>query len=108
MAAWDDIPHIAALALLPLVVLFLAASYRRRLGYYIPAVMLIALMAAASEFGPVEVAMAAVCLLFTLRADWRRNVVITAGIGAAAYALVAPLLSPSRWWAVLTASEGGT
>ena len=43
LAAWDDTPHIAALALLPLVILFLAASYRRRrLGYYIPAVMLFA------------------------------------------------------------------
>ncbi len=108
LAAWDDTPHIAALALLPLVILFLAASYRRRrLCYYIPAALLIALMAAASEFGPIEVAMAAVCLLFAMRADWRRNITITAGIGIMAYALVAPFLSPSRLWAIIGTSGDG-
>jgi hypothetical protein len=108
LAVWDDTPHLAALALLPLVVLFLAASYRRRrMRYYIPTVILIALMAAASEFGPIEVAMAAICLLFALRADWRRNIAITAGIGAAAYALAAPFLSPSRLWAIIGASGDG-
>jgi hypothetical protein len=108
LAAWDDTPHVAALALLPLVVLLLTASYRhRRMRYYIPAVILIALMGAASEFGPVEVGMAAVCLLVALREDWRQNVSITAGIGALAYALAAPFLSPSELWTILGASGDG-
>jgi len=108
LAEWDDTPHVAALALLPLVILFLAASFRhRRLMYYIPAVVLIALMAASSEFGPIEVAMAAFCLLFAFREDWGRNAAITAALGALAYALVAPFLTPSQLSAIGGAAASG-
>jgi hypothetical protein len=109
MTVWDDTPHMTALALLPLCILFLAASLeKRRLRYYIPTVLLIALMAAASEFGPIEVMMAALCLLCVFRSEeWRRNLATTAALGAFAYVLIAPFLSPSMIRAIGAASGDG-
>jgi hypothetical protein len=108
LAVWDDTPHVAALALLPLVILLLAASFRHlRLRYYVPAIILSALMAAASEFGPIEVAMAAFCLLFAFWQEGRQNVVITVELGALAYALVAPFLTPSQLSAIGGAAASG-
>lgn len=109
LAVWDDMPHLAALALLPVVILFLVASLeRRRLRWYIPTILLIALMALASEFGPVEVIMAAFCLLFVFQREalWR-NIAITVALGACAYAVVLPFLSPSLLHAISRASEDG-
>jgi hypothetical protein len=106
LTAWDDTPHAVALALLPLVILFLSFSIRkRRIRYYIPTVISIALMAAASQFGVVDVILAVVCLLFVLRRrDYRRNIALTVALGAFAYALVAPFLPPSLWSAISAAS----
>lgn len=109
MTQWDDTPHATALALWPLAILFLALSLqKRKWRYYIPTVVLIALMAAASEFGPVEAALAALCLLFVYRRqDWLRNLGITAAIGAAAYAIVIPFVSPAILLAIGRAGENG-
>ncbi len=64
VAAWDDTPHLTALALLPMVILFLTLAVRkRRPVYYAILVGLIALMALASDFAPIEVITAAVCLI---------------------------------------------
>jgi hypothetical protein len=97
MATWDDTPHVAALTLLPLVVLFLARSIEtRRPVYYAAAAVCIAGAALSSAFGPVMVAMAGFCLLCCLRTeDWRRNLLLTVGIGAWGWAIAAPFLSPS-------------
>jgi len=94
---WDESPHLAALALLPLIVLFLSLSIRRRRTvYYVVSALLIAIAALLSAFGPIMVAMAALCLLFVLeRRDYTRNIALTIGIGAYAYALDARFLSPS-------------
>jgi hypothetical protein len=109
MVVWDDTPHVLALALLPLAILFLSLSIRRRrLIYYAAAVVSIAAATLASAFGPVMVAMAALCLLFVLRReDWRRNFLITLGVGAYAYALSARFLSPSLLQAIGTATGRG-
>jgi hypothetical protein len=108
MASWDDTPHVAALALLPVVILLLAAAFRyRRLPYYLATIILIALMAAASEFGPIDAAIAAICLIFALREEWRRNVGITLVLGAWAYALVVPFLPPSQLSAIFGAAANG-
>ena len=64
-----------------------------------------ALATLASAFGPVIVILAAACLLFVLRRErWRANVVLTLAIGAYAWAIAAPFLSPSLIAAILTAS----
>ena len=69
VAVWDDTPHLAALAFLPLAILFLARSLEtRRAVYYAGAALCIGLAALASAFGPVMVVLAAACLLFVLRA----------------------------------------
>jgi hypothetical protein len=108
LTVWDDLPHAAALALLPLVILFLERSIRRRrFRYYIPTVLLIALMAVASQFGVIEVAMAALCLLFVCcRHEFRRTITVTVCLGIFAYAVVAPFLPPSLGSVIVNASGG--
>lgn len=101
VAAWDDTPHLMALALLPLAALFLAFSIeRRRRIYYAAAALCIAWMAAASAFGPVMVAMAAAALLAaapsaSLGKGWKRGALLIAGIGAYAYLMVMAFVPPS-------------
>src|SRR5215469_9777138 len=75
VAAWDETPHASAVALLPLAILFLALSIeRRQKRWYVAATATLALMTAASAFGGVAAAMAAGCLLFTLRRErWAGN-----------------------------------
>ena len=109
LTVWDDTPHLAAISLWPLAILFLVLSMRkRRLIYYLITSFLIALMAAASEFGPVLMAMAVICLLpVYCRADFRRNAIITAGVGAFGYAMIAPFLPPSLLLAIRQSSAAG-
>jgi hypothetical protein len=106
---WDETPHMAALAILPLVVLFLSLSIRkRRTVYYAATVLAIAAASLASDFGPVLTAMASLCLLFVLRRqDFIRNLLLTAGIGAFSYAICSPFLSPANIGAIHGASVGG-
>ena len=112
VAVWDDTPHLTAIALLPMVILFLTLAIRkRRPAYYVILVLLIALMALASDFAPIEVMIAAVCLIAVLPSqDYGRNAVLIISIGLFAYAIVAPFLSPSMLLAIRKASanaEGG-
>ncbi len=97
VAVWDDTPHLMAVVLLPLAILFLALSIqKRRLGYYVAAAVVISLATLASAFGPIMVTMAAVCLLFVLRRDeFKSNLGLTILIGAFALALCAAFLPPS-------------
>ena len=112
VAQWDDTPHLAALALLPLTILFLVLSIRRRRApYYAVLVLLIAGMALATDFGPTEVLIAAVCLIPVFpRKDYGRNTALVISIGLLAYAIIAPFLPPSMLLAIHRASanaEGG-
>jgi hypothetical protein len=109
LTEWDDTPHALALALMPLAVVFLVLSLeKRQWRFYIPTVVTIALMAASSEFGPIEMVMAALCLLFVLpRADLRRNLGLTVALGSAAYAIASPFLPPSMLSSISQASANG-
>ncbi len=113
VAIWDDTPHMAAMALLPLVILFLVLSIRRR-GFIYAAItiLLIALMALASDFAPVEVIMASLCVIAVFpRKDYVRNAGVVLAVGLTAYAIVSPFLSPSMLLAIRRASashEGGS
>jgi hypothetical protein len=106
VAVWDDTPHLAALAFLPLAILFLARSIEtRRVGYYAAAAVSIASAALASAFGPVMIVMAAACLLFVLRRErLGGNLLLIAAIGAYGWAIAAPFLSPSLMRAIREAS----
>jgi hypothetical protein len=96
-AVWDDTPHLAAIALLPIIIVLLARSIQqRRLIYYALAALTIALASWCSAFGPTDTALATICLLFTLgRERLASNVFLIAGIGLFAWALTAPFLSPA-------------
>jgi hypothetical protein len=104
--AWDETPHLAALALLPLLIYFLTlAIRRRRAAYYAILVFLIAVMTLATDFAPIEVMMAALCLIAVFpRRDYGRNAIMILSIGALAYVTVSPFLSPSLIQAIRQAS----
>ncbi len=106
LSTWDDTPHCVALALLPLIVLFLVRAIEtRRVIYSAAAAASIAAAALASAFGPVMIVMAAVCLLSVQQTQqWRRNVLLVAGIGFWGYAIASPFLSPSLLWVIREAS----
>jgi hypothetical protein len=109
VSVWDDTPHVLALGFLPLAILFLSLSIRkRRLVYYAAAAVSIACATSISTFGPTMVAMAAFCLLFVLRRqDYKTNVLLTVAIGAYAYALSARFLPPALLNAIRIASRRG-
>lgn len=96
-AVWDETPHMAAVSLLPLAILFLARSLeRRRKLWYAAAAATIALMTLASAFGPVIATLAAACLLFVYRPQaWKRNLPLVAAIGAYAYLMAIAWVPPS-------------
>ena len=111
-AAWDEAPHLTALALLPLVVLLLTLAIRRRRpAYYAMLVLLIVVMTLATDFAPVEMVMVALCLIAVFpRRDYGRNAIMILAIGALAYVIVSPFLSPSLIKAIRlasAASDGG-
>jgi len=95
--AWDETPHLAGLAFLPLAILFLARALQtRRPRWSIAAAVAIAAASLATSFAPVVVAFGALCLLFVLRREEAaRNVALVAAIGLIAWALAAPFYSPS-------------
>ncbi len=111
ITVWDDTPHLAAASLLPLSILFLALSMqKRRAAYVMSAVVVATIMALASDFGPVEVTMSALCLISVFpRRDYGRNMALVIAIGALAYAIVAPFLPPSLILAIIqaTSTSGG-
>jgi len=103
---WDETPHLAAVALLPLLILFLARSIEtHRKGYYAATALTIGAMTLASAFGPVMAVMAAICLLAALgREHWRENTFLTILLGAWGWAIAAPFLSPSLMIAIRAAN----
>jgi hypothetical protein len=105
-ALWDETPHLTALAILPLVVLLLTLAIRRRRAvYYLILVILIAVMTLATDFAPVEVMMATFCLIAVFpKREYGRNAITILLIGALAYAIVSPFLSPSLIQAIRQAS----
>jgi hypothetical protein len=94
---WDETPHLAGMVLLPLIILFLIRSLEtHRTRWYVLAAISIAAASLATSFAPVDVAFAAISLLFVLaRHCVARNIAVVAGIGAVAWALAAPFYSPS-------------
>ena len=110
VAAWDEGPHFAAVALLPLVIFSLArAMETRRMGWYAAAAVSMAGAALASAFGPVMILLAAVCLVAALgHGDWRRNAGAVAVCGAWAWAIAAPFLAPSLIHAIRDAAAASS
>ena len=106
-ANWDETPHLAATALLPLAIALLWLSLvRPRWFYQTGAAMLIALATYASAFSPIVVALACICLVATLdparRAAYVGRIAV---IGVFAYALAAAFLPPSLIHAMATSAQ---
>ncbi len=97
VVVWDDTPHLLAVALLPLTILFMARAMEtggRR--YYAAAALSIAAATYSSAFAPVITAIAALCLIAAFsNQGYARNIAIAAVIGIFAYALSAAFLPPS-------------
>lgn len=98
MVLWDDTPHMLALTILPMALLFLARVCTRgnQRRDFLLAVLLSALAALASVFGAVMLGIGVICLLIALGRDgaWRR-IRSVALIGVLAYLIVSPFLTPS-------------
>jgi hypothetical protein len=97
LSFWDETPHLAALACLPLIILFLVRSietgHRRDSA---AAALFIGIATFASAFAPLMVAMTAICLFFALPVkDRKRSALRIIGIDLVGYAIGAAFLPPS-------------
>ena len=94
---YGEAPEMAAVALLPLAVLFLyLALTRRRYWLAVAAGLCGAAVTLANAFGAVMLALAAACLLCTVETKrfWR-NAVVFLAIAGAVYLWISPLVPPS-------------
>jgi hypothetical protein len=109
MAVWDETPHMLAMALLPLAVVFLALAIQKgTLFRYAGAVATIVAMTLASTFGPIEAAMVSIFLLRVADQRWIKHKIMLIGtLGICAYAMSAFSLPPSLISAVHAASVHG-
>jgi hypothetical protein len=105
---WDETPHLAALAVLPLSILLLwLAMFRPRRVYSIAAAILIAIATYASAFAPIVILAVSICLIATAPpADRVRHAMRIAGIGILGYALAAASLPPSLIHGIAVSSPG--
>lgn len=99
---WDELPHLTALTLLPLVALFMAlALQRRRAGYSVAAGAAMALALLANAFAMTMIAIAMISLLVAFgRERWKENVLRVGAAGAGAYLVACPFLPPSLFAAI--------
>ncbi|MGA2596172.1 MAG: hypothetical protein ABSH09_04070 [Bryobacteraceae bacterium] len=80
MAVWDETPHMLAMALLPLAVVFLALAIQKgTLFRYAGAVATIVAMTLASTFGPIEAAMVSIFLLRVADQRWIKHKIMLIG-----------------------------
>ena len=100
---YGEIPHLAALTLVPLVVLFLDRGFEmHRPRDYVAAGMLAAAVALTNAFAASAVVAGVLCLLVTKGAgEFWKNLGRATAIAGAAYLLVCPLIPPSLLRAVL-------
>jgi hypothetical protein len=97
LAYWGESPHIAALTLVPLALLFVHLSLRdRRLVWYLAAGISMAAVALTNSFGTVALALGVVALISTQnqKSFWK-DLGLIAAIGAVAYVWISPWLPPS-------------
>lgn len=103
VAVWDELPHYAALALLPLAVLAMVRySETGRPRWLAGAVLASALTVVASLFGATLLVLSAACLWGTMGRRATSRLLLT---GIWTYLLVCPFLTPSLMAAVRRAAE---
>jgi hypothetical protein len=97
ITVWDDGPHVAALALLPVAILFIYQSLQTRKAVYYPwAILSIALVVSASAFGSTMLALTLFCLVAgCFLHDLKRALLLLAALGVVAYCIASPFLPPS-------------
>lgn len=99
---WDEVPHMAALALASLALIFLHLAFEtRRRAYGVLAAACMVLTVLANPFGGVALAMELACYLAVYRAeDLRRSLAQALWLCAAAYLVASPFYPPSLLRAV--------
>ena len=97
MAVWDETPHVAALTMLPLVLLFTERALRtRRRRYFVGAGICMGLAVLANAFGATMLIIGLACLLYALgRERWFGNVAAVGFTGVLAWLVVSPYMPPS-------------
>ena len=95
LVVYGEGPHIAALTLLPLAILMVDLALAKRQGiYFSGAVMALAAVALTNWLGALALALGIAAYLLA-RLGTRRDFLLLAAMGAAAYALAMPWLPPS-------------
>ena len=94
---YGEVPHTAALALLPLAIMLLYLAWTRQaFGWKIGAALGMGAVATTNAFGAATLAIGVVCLLCTVGWKMRKRTwALSAAVCIAAYALVMPYLPPS-------------
>jgi hypothetical protein len=106
VAFYGEVPHTAALAILPLAILFLYLAWTRPPPIWkIAAGIAIAAVALTNLFGLMTLAIGALCLLLSVNGPrlWR-NLATLAGISLAAFCWISPWLPPTVWLTMLASS----
>jgi hypothetical protein len=107
LVLYGEGPHVAALTLLPLVlVLLMVAFERRRPIWWLLASLGISSVLLTNWLGATElILMVAAWLLAYSAKPWWKRWLITAGLGAGAYAIAAPWVPPGTVWAFAHSEE---
>jgi hypothetical protein len=104
VVVWDDLPHHAALCILPLALLFLWRSFGNpRPVWHVLTIVSMALTVLASVFGATALLLGAACMLAAFPKEYfGRNLRLLLLLALAAYLMICPFLPPSviaaiRW-----------
>ena len=100
---WDETPHMAALALLPMALLALHTTVRTRSGAaFLRACAAITPMLLANAFGATMLALAWPAYALSVQPEHRRRALLVLPLaGVISAVLAAPWLPPSLWLAIL-------
>lgn len=107
LVVYGESPHIASLALMPLVLIALDAAIRRgKLVYYPVSAVALAVLVLTNITGSVGFGIVLAAYLFAMPSDlWTRSALQIAAIGLLAYGLAAPWIPPSSVQLILANSQ---
>ncbi len=107
LVVYGEGPHVAALTLLPLVlILVMVAFEKRRPVWWLLAALGISSVLLTNWLGTAELSMlVAAWLLAYPEKPWWRRWLVTAGLGASAYAIASPWIPPGTVWAFVHSEE---
>lgn len=108
LVQWGEGPHITALSVLPLALLFMYfAVTRRKYGWFVAACIATAFVTLVNAFGAIDLAVGGACLVlaFQKKVEMPRAALLIGVIALTAYLWASPFLPPSLLKAVSSNSQ---